>query len=951
MPERDRIKTSPSDSRIDVVNFMMQQRTSFMRWMVWGSLLTNILTIGWSVLFYIQVQAWQVLVMSGFAMLAILCSIAVIRFLHQNKLVAGGYGVLAFILLPYLGGGILFHGTTGYVIVGAVLLGLVCGYMTLPGRWRVWGSFLVLFIVSMIVIERLNPVFRYTPLTRTFFMPALWLGGTIFVYISLIVWQIWLAFGIGTIRARLLMSYILLVLLPVIAVSATSIGLGWRSGQQQAFRRLDLEADLFEASLDMWVNELERGLNAAMVEGTAVDYADYILLRYMGLELEETSSLSTNALQELERYFERSIDDNRIFDDILLLNQSGKVIIAAHNDELRNQIYAETEFFQQGQKEFRVFFSSSEQVVIAVMPVFKLSDLETVEEMGERDDLTAIGVLVGRVSLDVLNEMIGDKTGLGNTGDIYLVGPDYVALTKMRFGEQGRAVYTLGTKRAVSDQESGSGLYVNDRGVTVVEVHRWLPRLRAALLVEQNRSEAFRSLYVTGAISGGIALLFVIAAVGVALFVTRSIVQPLSSLTETAALIAAGELDREAQVKREDEIGQLAQTFNTMTRQLRDVFGNLEQRVADRTRELSRQSSYLLASAQVGRAAASILDVEQLIYQVVELIRERFDLYYVGLFLVDKTDTWAILRAGTGAAGKAMLERGHHIKVGDGMIGWCIAYAQPRIASQAEADAVRLVNPELPDTRSEAALPLRSRGRVVGALSVQSTQVDAFDADTLNVLETMADQVGVAIDNARLFAEAQIALDAERRAYGQRTQEAWAELLRTHEDWGYRYEYTVNTPVVDGVAEGQVVPLHGEWSPVMQRARETGQQIQYMSEGQLSLALPVRVRGEIIGALNFDKGEMTGTNGSESVVQTWTAQEIALLETLTEQLGQTLERAQLYQETQQRAARERLAREITDKMRGTLNWDELMQVAIQEIGGVLNVSRAFVQWTPPETEQ
>ncbi|NIV38224.1 MAG: hypothetical protein GWN58_55050, partial [Anaerolineae bacterium] len=101
---------------------------------------------------------------------------------------------------------------------------------------------------------------------------------------------------------------------------------------------------------------------------------------------------------------------------------------------------------------------------------------------------------------------------------------------------------------------------------------------------------------------------------------------------------------------------------------LRGLIGGLEHQVAERTRDLARRTAYLEATADVGRAASSILETGQLIEEVVELIRERFDLYYVGLFEVDPGREWAILRAGTGAAGRAMLARGHRIRVGDGMI-------------------------------------------------------------------------------------------------------------------------------------------------------------------------------------------------------------------------------------------------------------------------------------------
>ncbi len=180
----------------------------------------------------------------------------------------------------------------------------------------------------------------------------------------------------------------------------------------------------------------------------------------------------------------------------------------------------------------------------------------------------------------------------------------------------------------------------------------------------------------------------------------------------------------------------------------------------------------LQTASEVSRAVSSFLDPEDLIHQVVELARERFNLYYAGLFLVDQTGEWsgepgkwAVLRAGTGAAGKAMLEQGHKLEIGGtSMIGWCIANKQARIALDVGAEAVRFDNPFLPQTRSELALPLISRGEILGALTIQSAQEAAFSQEDIAVLQTMADQLANAIANARLYEQAQKEIAERKRA-------------------------------------------------------------------------------------------------------------------------------------------------------------------------------------------
>jgi GAF domain-containing protein len=357
-----------------------------------------------------------------------------------------------------------------------------------------------------------------------------------------------------------------------------------------------------------------------------------------------------------------------------------------------------------------------------------------------------------------------------------------------------------------------------------------------------------------------------------------------------------------------------------MAVQLRQTLESLQHRSAD----LERRSIQLQASAEVARGAVSILEAERLIQQVVDLIRERFNLYYVGLFLLDNADEWVVLQAGTGEAGRAMLARDHRIKAGEGMIGWCIANGQARLAEEADADHVRVAAEELPDTRSELALPLRSRGRVFGALTVQSDRPAAFDEPTISVLQTMADQVAVAIDNARLFAESQSALQAERRAYGQLAGQAWGDLLRTRTNWGYRYD------------QQTIAPVEGDWTPEMQQAEQTGRAVVSAGEdgGGAKLAVPIRVRGHTIGVLRFRKSEAD---------ETWASTEVAMLETLADRMGQSLEGARLYQDTQRRAVRERLLSEVTGHIRETLDMDMVLQTAVREIGAALNVTDVEVR--------
>jgi GAF domain-containing protein len=319
------------------------------------------------------------------------------------------------------------------------------------------------------------------------------------------------------------------------------------------------------------------------------------------------------------------------------------------------------------------------------------------------------------------------------------------------------------------------------------------------------------------------------------------------------------------------------------------------------------------------------LDPDQLIQQVVDLIRERFGLYYVGLFLVDEAQEYAVLRAGTGAAGKAMLERNHRIRVGAGMIGWCVANQRPRIALRAEMDDARLKNPDLPDTRSEAAIPLRSRGRVIGALTVQSEKADAFDEATIVVFETMADQVAVAMDNARLFRESQQALESLNRAYGQITREEWSRLLQTRGDIGF-----------SSFANGEIA-VETAWQPELEQAVTRGQTVEEsVSDGKYAAAIgvPIKVRDTVIGVIGgYKSGPVTE----------WSEAEKIFLQEVADVLSVALESARSYQQIQLSALREQLVGEVTAAMRESLDIDQVLQIAAREMRQALDLAEVEIR--------
>jgi GAF domain-containing protein/HAMP domain-containing protein len=461
---------------------------------------------------------------------------------------------------------------------------------------------------------------------------------------------------------------------------------------------------------------------------------------------------------------------------------------------------------------------------------------------------------------------------------------------------------------------------------------------------ESRIAQANKDIYVEAQnrlilLGSGYVVLVVLALI-LASLTQRSITRPVAELREGAEAFRQGNMDVTIPVVGADELSLLAQTFNQMAAQLHGMVGSLEQRVADRTRDLERRAVQLATAADVGRAAASTLGVEleKLIQQVADLIRERFELYYVGLFLLDEESRYAMLQAGTGEAGRAMKERGHKLEVGGmSMVGTACARRQARIALDVGEEPIRFDNPLLPDTRSELALPLIAANRVLGALDVQSTQPAAFSTEDIAVLQLVADQVAVAIQNARLFAEVEMALQAERRAYGEVSRRAWEQVSRTQAQLGYRSDERGLSPVND------LWPGHEQIEAALLAGRpELGAlgiaEAAAYATSPGSLAMPIRVRDQIIGVIDARKRD-----GSDE----WAEEEITLLETLVDQLGIALDSARLYEDTQRRAARERLLGDLTARIRETLDVETVLRTTAQEVQQALGLPEVIVQLRGP----
>lgn len=414
-----------------------------------------------------------------------------------------------------------------------------------------------------------------------------------------------------------------------------------------------------------------------------------------------------------------------------------------------------------------------------------------------------------------------------------------------------------------------------------------------ASVQDQTRATVLLTTFITL----GVAL----AALALGQFLARPIVR----LTGVAQQVTAGDLEVQATVESQDETGQLAEAFNQMTTQLRNFIGSLEEQVQERTADLA-------LSMAVGQRAAAIRELSELLPTITEFIRQQFNLYYTQVYFVDDLGKNLVLRSGTGTAGRELLSRRHSLPVGVGsIVGRVAADRKSIVVSDTENSDIHLPNPLLPQTRSELAIPLLVEDRVIGVLDMQADQVNTFSETNMTVFEAMATQLAIAIDSAQQWAVAQDSQQRLEEVIKRLTHDTWVTKLAAQKGAvGFAYDLSTITPL-------QTTPQNG------------------------GVSVPVAIQNERIGHLSVNP----------SSNRALTQDEQDLLAAVAQQLGQKAENIRLFEETQQRATREQLARRIADKVRASRDIETALKTAAQELSKALGTNRAVVDLKIMETSQ
>jgi signal transduction histidine kinase len=498
-----------------------------------------------------------------------------------------------------------------------------------------------------------------------------------------------------------------------------------------------------------------------------------------------------------------------------------------------------------------------------------------------RDKLGGIvGVLVGRLDLSQLTEIMRGQAGFVKTGDIYVVSADRHFITEPRLEPSSGEARSAGIEQALTPgpNRNSQGIYENYNGTRVVGAYRWISDLEVVLLAEKPEGEALAGVRQLGLLSGMVAILALFMAAGVALYITARITRPISALTEAATAVAQGDLTRTVTIETHNEIGLLAQAFNSMITQLQELIGNLEgyARALETTGEISQQLT-------------TILNRDELLRYVVDRIQTEFNYYHVQIYLLEEESGDLIMAEGSGEVGQQLKEKGHRLQAGQGIVGM-VAHTNEHFLSNNVSEVSNFVrNPLLLDINSELAVPLRKGKQVMGVLNINSEQINRFTTEDVSLMQSIANQTAVAIENAHLLTETRLALQEIERLNRRLTRESWQQFDEELPITGYRFTAGVRS---------KISPASDAWLPQMKQAALKKELVKHTRPGngdnpKAELAVPLVLRGELIGVLGVKRDTLPSQEGARGG---WAEEEVAVVEAVATQITLALENARLSKE-------------------------------------------------------
>lgn len=371
--------------------------------------------------------------------------------------------------------------------------------------------------------------------------------------------------------------------------------------------------------------------------------------------------------------------------------------------------------------------------------------------------------------------------------------------------------------------------------------------------------------------------------------------------------------------------------------QMEEVQASLEQRVNERTRELEHSQNHseqraekLEAIARITHSLGADQTLPKALRHTTEGICNQLGYDYTAIYLLDENSETATLSASNSLGKTRANDKEHRITLDNsGIIGLTIQSGSPRFAQDGGSDTVSFNNPDLPNARSEIALPLKASGHILGALHIQSVKTQAFLTEDIAPLSMLADQIGVIIENIRLLETARASLSDASASNRRYVQQEWERLAREEKLTGFQYAEGASAPLISPIDLGEIAQIVQEGNIHQSEATTSGKPAQ--------LAVPIKLRGEVIGILNIETPQKSR----------WTDDDIDIAEAVAERLAFSIENARLFQTSANRATRERIVSDISSKISGNIRVETILRMAAQELSQALNGSDVLIQLQSP----
>lgn len=725
--------------------------------------------------------------------------------------------------------------------------------------------------------------------------------------IHIITWPIWVKLLIGFLLAVIIPVglVLLLTLSTVQQIGSQNVqGIVTETGARQA-RAIGIAFDRALASISDFIadeinlNQIRASLPSS--SGAVVDPNNQF-------------NLATNFQNRL------LIVTNPIFEEIRLVQPNGQLVIQAKPDGvvIGGSDLSDSVVFQQGSEAnllgqnqtLSIELGADNQLIVNAVNILRVT------VPGVRDRVV-IGYLLATINVQPILD-----TNLPITSEQLEVSTRLVTRGGLEVDMEGaRLVPALDVNNTLLDEAIAGRPQIETFRRDGVEHVRYYSAVANSpfVLISESAADSVASQITNFIVERGFALVLgLVFLVSVLVVLANQLLTPpLRRISQAIQGVARGNYNMPLpDVQRGDEIGELAGSVADMRKRVLDIINDLEQRIEVRARDMT-------ATREISRAAATERDLQRLMNQVVNLIVERFpNIYHAQIFLLDNENRYAVLRASTGEAGRTLLARGHRLAVGSiSVVGRATEMGEIVIARDATTSRVHRANELLPDTLAELAIPLRVGDRVIGVLDVQSRQSDTFDTEQQDVLQTMADQIAVAIENARLYAESVRQLDELERNRRVSTIEAW-----------HQYMDNLRAPRLESTAG--ILPGTSQSDALRQMALARGEVVvgDQTERRTIPMIVPIRLRGQLLGVVEW---EVPDDEFDQNKLQ--------LAQDLTDRLAVNLENARLFQESQRAIRREQLVNEISAELTAQNDIDQILQTAVREVGRALRAPQVSIR--------